>query len=128
MPAGGHSLPSSTLTARLLWKKAQKNLRKKNTSEIIKRIIPHRSPSSTIDVWYPIKDLSRLTSRHHWNAIIIKKFTLNTNKLGSLKWNHFNSPEVNPNPLNEASRGQGDSSTKWNGCRSKLDIIKDFIV
>jgi hypothetical protein len=50
IPRGGHSFPSSTFTANLLWKKAQKNLRKKNTSEIINKIIPQRNPNSTIDV------------------------------------------------------------------------------
>jgi hypothetical protein len=47
IPAGGHIAPSSHAGARLLWKKAQKNLKKKNTSEIMKRIIPHRNPKVT---------------------------------------------------------------------------------
>jgi hypothetical protein len=50
IPAGGHSFPSSIFTARLLWKKAQKKLKKKNTSEIINKIIPQRNPNSTIEV------------------------------------------------------------------------------
>ena len=48
--------------------------------------------------------------------------TLIINKSGLFRWNHFNKPEVKPNPLNEANSGQGDSSTKWNGWRNKLDI------
>jgi hypothetical protein len=50
IPTGGHSFPSSTLTASLLWKKAQKNLRKKKISETINKIIPQRRPNSTIEV------------------------------------------------------------------------------
>ena len=44
IPVGGHNDPISIVGDNLLWKKAQKNERKKNTSEIIKRIIPHRNP------------------------------------------------------------------------------------
>jgi len=47
-PNGGQTPPNSTLGARLLWKKAQKNLKKKKTSDTIKSSIPQRSPSSTI--------------------------------------------------------------------------------
>lgn len=38
------------------------------------------------------------------------------------KWNHFKSPLVIKKALIEAVRGQGDSSTRWYGCRVKLDI------
>jgi hypothetical protein len=105
------------LIAKLLWKKAQKNLRKKNTSDTINKIIPQRNPSSTIEVWNPIKEPSRTTSRHHWKEIKIKNTTLLTKRLVSEKWNHFNSPEVTPMPLKAASSGQGDSSTRWKGWR-----------
>jgi hypothetical protein len=47
-PEGGQTLPKSTVGERLLWKKAQKKDKKKKTSDTINRIIPHRSPSSTI--------------------------------------------------------------------------------
>jgi len=50
IPAGGHKLPISAAGARLLWKNAQKKEAKNNTSDTIKSPIPHRSPSSTIDV------------------------------------------------------------------------------
>jgi hypothetical protein len=40
-------LPISIVGERLLWKKAQKNLIKKNTSEVINKIIPHRKPLVT---------------------------------------------------------------------------------
>jgi hypothetical protein len=38
---------------RLLWKKAQKKDRKKSTSEVINKIIPHRNPIPTFHVWSP---------------------------------------------------------------------------
>jgi hypothetical protein len=53
IPKGGQIDPTSTAGASLLWKKAQKNLTKKKTSEIIKSIIPHRRPNSTIEVCSP---------------------------------------------------------------------------
>ena len=64
-PNGGQSIPSSKLGLNLLWKKVQKNLKKKKISDVIKRIIPHRKPLTTRLVWYPKNVLSRDTSRHH---------------------------------------------------------------
>jgi hypothetical protein len=52
-PVGGHVEPSSIVGDKLLWKKAQKNEMKKNTSEIMNRIIPHRNPFVTIFVCSP---------------------------------------------------------------------------
>lgn len=49
-PIGGQILPNSTLGESLAWKYAQKNLRKKNTSDVINSIIPQRSPNSTTAV------------------------------------------------------------------------------
>ena len=46
-PKGGHLIPISTEGANLEWKKAQKKDKKKNTSEVINKIIPHRIPSAT---------------------------------------------------------------------------------
>lgn len=65
IPIGGHVDPSSMVGDNLLWKKAQKNERKKNTSEIINRIIPHRKPLVTIFVCNPWYVPSRVISRHH---------------------------------------------------------------
>jgi len=53
IPVGGHLRPISIVGARLLWKKAQKKEKKNSTSEVINRIIPHRSPFITIEVWSP---------------------------------------------------------------------------
>jgi hypothetical protein len=65
----------SKVGARLLWKKAQKKEKKKNTSEIINRSIPKRSPLATKEVWSPWRVASRETSRHHWNAVTISRET-----------------------------------------------------
>lgn len=123
IPFGGQALPNSTLTAKLLWKKAQKKLAKKKTSETMNKIIPHRSPNSTMEVCIPIKVPSRETSRHHCDVIISMDKELTMRSLGSLKWNHFRSPDVRARPLIDASRGHGDSSTRWKGCRTTLDMI-----
>jgi hypothetical protein len=66
IPVGGQQHPNSGVGASLLWKKAQKKAKKNNTSDVINRIIPHRKPLVTYDVWCPINVLSRITSRHHW--------------------------------------------------------------
>ena len=65
MPKGGHKDPISTVGVNLEWKKAQKNLRKKKTSDTMNRAIPHRRPNSTIDEWRPNAAPSREISRHH---------------------------------------------------------------
>lgn len=44
MPVGGQHPPISGVGARLAWKKAQKNPRKKKTSEVINKTIPYRRP------------------------------------------------------------------------------------
>lgn len=53
IPAGGHEQPSSGVGANLLWKKAQKKAKKNKTSEAINKIIPHRKPFATYEVWCP---------------------------------------------------------------------------
>lgn len=47
IPVGGHETPNSIVGASLLWKKAQKNAKKKQTSEVINNIIPYRNPFLT---------------------------------------------------------------------------------
>jgi hypothetical protein len=47
IPVGGQQQPSSGVGASLLWKNAQKNAKKNRTSDVINRIIPHRSPLVT---------------------------------------------------------------------------------
>jgi len=89
---GGHIHPNSDVGDNLLWKKDQKNLKKKKISEIINRIIPKRIPFKTLKLWNPINVASRIISRHHWyivNKTIIKpKIKHFTPK----KWNHEPKP------------------------------------
>lgn len=66
IPTGGQQHPISGVGANLLWKKAQKNAKKKHTSDRINNSIPYRNPLATYDVWCPKKVASRATSRHHW--------------------------------------------------------------
>jgi hypothetical protein len=68
IPVGGQQQPSSGVGANLLWKNAQKNLKKNRISEIIKRIMPNCNLFFTYEVWWPIKVLSRIMSRHHWSS------------------------------------------------------------
>lgn len=53
IPIGGQIIPNSIVGASLLWKNAQKNEMKKNTSDTINKIIPHRKPMLTIEVCIP---------------------------------------------------------------------------
>lgn len=113
IPKGGHRAPTSVLGAKLEWKKAQKNLRKKKISEIINKAIPPRRPSSTIDVWRPWVEPSREISRHHWiitNKIILRPTIIS---LISPRWNQPTIPLVKKRPPIDPSKGQGDSSTIW---------------
>jgi len=47
IPVGGQAHPNSGVGDRLLWKNAQKNAKKNSTSDVINKIIPHRSPLVT---------------------------------------------------------------------------------
>lgn len=44
IPVGGQHPPISGVGARLEWKKAQKKPKKKNTSDVINKIMPYRRP------------------------------------------------------------------------------------
>lgn len=59
----------------LLWRKAQKKETKKETSEMINRIIPVLSPFMTKLEWWPWIEASRWMSFHHKKAIatVIRK-------------------------------------------------------
>lgn len=118
IPVGGHAQPSSGVGASLLWKNAQKNAKKNSTSDVINKIIPHRSPLVTYDVWWPIKVLSRITSRHHWIIdIIIRNVAISKPNL-ECRWNHDVNPSASDNAPRDAVNGQGLTSTRWNGCRT----------
>lgn len=47
---GGQDIPISWVGLNLLWKKAQKNLKKNKTSDVMNKIIPHRRPFITFVV------------------------------------------------------------------------------
>jgi len=65
---GGHICPNSTVGEILLWKNAQKNEMKKNTSEEMNSTIPVFRPFITILEWFPWFVDSRWMSRHQVNA------------------------------------------------------------
>jgi len=62
---GGHIWPNSMVGEILLWKKAQKKDKKKNTSEVINKIIPVFKPFITMNECCPWLEASRWMSRHH---------------------------------------------------------------
>lgn len=113
IPAGGQQLPNSTAGESLLWKNAQKKEKKKRTSDVINKIIPHWSPIITLAVWRPWYVPSRVTSRHHW--IIVRRVARNpkTNKSILNWWNHLTNPVVNIKALIDPVKGQGLMSTRW---------------
>jgi hypothetical protein len=51
IPTGGHTAPNSIFGTKALWKNAQKNEKKKHTSDKMNNNIPHFNPRCTISVW-----------------------------------------------------------------------------
>lgn len=98
IPEGGHTPPNSTAGDNLPWKKAQKNLRKKKTSETMNSNIPHRKPNSTIALWKPCEAPSRVMSRHHWYITSDKIINPMKNKIISCRWNQDTIPDVKNSP------------------------------
>lgn len=62
IPIGGHITPISIEGDKLLWKKAQKKLKKNNTSETINNKKPSFKPATAVLVWWPWYVPSRITS------------------------------------------------------------------
>jgi len=113
IPKGGHSEPTSTFGANLLWKNAQKNDTKKKISDTINKAIPQRNPNSTIEVCKPWMAPSREISRHHWYITNIR-LNIPIKKSNMLfKWNQDTIPVVKYRPPIEPNNGHGDSSTIW---------------
>jgi hypothetical protein len=112
---GGHVHPSSGVGARALWKNAQKNEKKKQTSERIKRIIPNRRQDKSSLVWSPLNVLSRIMSRHHWIIVRIVQIRPATRRFILLQWNHWSRPVVRNRPLNDPVKGHGLGETKKYG-------------
>ena len=72
---GGHMNPSSTVGAILLWKKAQKNEIKKNTSDVMNKAIPIFNPSVIFSMCSPIREASRKISFHQLIEEIISSIS-----------------------------------------------------
>ena len=65
IPWGGQTPPISMAGDKLEWKKAQKILKKANTSLTINRITPIVNPFCTSNVWLPRYVPSVITSLNH---------------------------------------------------------------
>ena len=67
IPIGGQEQPNSIEGEREEWKKAQKKLKKKQTSDKINIIIPNLRPFWTFSEWSPWKVASLVISLNHTN-------------------------------------------------------------
>ena len=76
------------------WKSEKKKEIKKNTSDTINKIIPHRNPIVTGKVWSPWKVPSREISRHHWYIVKIVITLPKINNVIVYWWNHCTNPET----------------------------------
>ena len=121
-PRGGQSLPKASLGFSLAWKNAQKKDTKNRTSEEINKIIPHRSPSSTFPEWNPRKVPSLETSPHHLTEVITKDISPIKRIVVFWLENIIAIPVILSSLAKAPIIGQGDSSTKWCGWRTKLLI------
>jgi len=113
IPEGGHKKPISSVGESLLWKKAQKNEKKNNTSEVINKIMPQRRPLMTCKVWRPWKVPSRVISRHHWKVVNVIIIIPRNIRFVILIINHLTIPVTIINVAKEAEIGHGLWSTKW---------------
>lgn len=120
---GGHICPNSTVGEMLLWKNAQKNEIKKNTSDEMNRTIPVLSPFITRIEWFPWSVDSRWMSRHQVYASRI--MTVNEIRMIELIFLLIIiRPDVTKAriPL-DANNGQGLISTKWKGLNFFVIIL-----
>lgn len=98
------------------WKKAQKNDKKKNTSDVINSSIPNFKPKITSLVCVPSKVDSRTMSRHQFheidtiNNILIKNIVFDGSVLKFLAVQY-----IVLNNWKEVKIGHGLRVTKWNG-------------
>lgn len=125
---GGQILPISCVGDKLEWKNDQKNDRKKKISDVIKRIIPSFSPTTTFKVWLPWKVLSRTISRHHRYEIkkIVNKLDIN-NITFELK-NKEIKPMSNDIANNDEKIGHGLVLTMWNGWKVfDISLLQKYI-
>jgi len=113
IPLGGQIMPVSRSGESLMWKNAQKNLKKSNTSLKINNIIPHFNPLFTSLLWDPWSVASRVISRHHRYIVSKIKVILKLNKTILFKCIILIRPVVSIKALKEPVRGQGLRSTIW---------------
>lgn len=116
IPLHGHIWPIIISGDSDAWKKAQKNDKKKKTSDVINKIIPNFNPLITSAVCiFSIVD-SRITSIHHLNEINIIKIiftqiincSLFVRKVLALENTRLKT-------WKDAKMGQGLGVTKWYG-------------
>lgn len=116
IPLHGQFWPIKISGEREEWKKAQKNDKKKNTSEVIKSSIPTLSPVKTSFVCVPSKVDSRTMSRHHLHEMNTIKIKFNQNiVLDGCPLNVLAVEKTVLKSWNEARIGQGLRVTRWNG-------------
>jgi hypothetical protein len=125
MEIGGHICPSSTVGEILLWKNAQKNDTKKNTSDRMNNTIPVFSPFITTFEWCPCDVDSRWMSRHHINEINRTVVSAISKGVGLNRLIHANPPRIMHIPALDARIGHGLISTRWNGLN--FLIISQFL-
>lgn len=113
IPLQGHFCPIKMSGDKEEWKNAQKKDKKKNTSDVIKSIIPNFNPIITSFVCIPSNVDSRTISRHQLNEINIKinKF-IKFNKFDLVELNVFAVEKTVLNSWNEAKIGHGLRVTK----------------
>jgi hypothetical protein len=107
IPVGGHVHPISGVGAKALWKNAQKNAKKKQTSERINKIIPNRRHDRRFLVWRPLKVPSRIISRHHWIIVRIVQISPIERRIAEFEWNQCTNPVVINRALREPVIGHG---------------------
>lgn len=107
IPVGGQVSPNSIVVLKLEWKNVQKKEIKKNTSDVINRIIPNFSPIVTWLVWSPWKVPSRVMSRHHWYIISSVIMVLIKKRSVSFKVNILIAPENKVNEPIAPNNGHG---------------------
>lgn len=125
---GGHICPSSIVGEILLWKNAQKNETKNNTSEAINNTIPVFKPFITIEEWFPCLEASRWISRHQAKAMeIIIKSEIDIGFIVTLFISTKPESTRAKAPL-EASNGQGLMSTRWKGLNFFINFYFTSVV
>lgn len=116
IPLHGQFCPIKISGERHEWKKAQKKDKKKNTSDVMNRIIPILSPERTSFVCIPSKVDSRTTSRHHLHEIRTNKIRLMKNIVFDKCPLKFLAVEKTVlKSWKEVKIGHGLRVTKWNG-------------